>query len=296
MARVAQLGYIGLGVSNVDEWEQFATGVLGLQAHTRDPDGSLLLRMDDYHHRFIVSPGDADDLTLVGWEVADEETLTAMGDQLSANNIAVEWGSPEEAEARRVVGLLKLQDPNGLATEIFYGPLVGVDKPFQSPRPISGFTTGEMGLGHITVTVDSLEQSLHFYRDVLGFRLSDWVRPQPERGVASTLNLAFLHCNPRHHSMAFWEGKMPKRMHHFMLQLQSLDDVGATYDLCQSKEVPIDMTLGRHTNDLMLSFYLKTPSGFSVEYGWGAREVDDTTWQVQLHRTGSIWGHKHVSH
>ena len=133
MARVAQLGYIGLSVSNVDEWEQFATGVLGLQAHTRDPDGSLLLRMDDYHHRFIVSPGDADDLTLVGWEVADEETLTAIGEQLSANDIAVEWGSPEEAEARRVVGLLKLQDPNGLATEIFYGPLVGVDKPFQSP-------------------------------------------------------------------------------------------------------------------------------------------------------------------
>ena len=111
-----------MGVSNVDEWEQFATGVLGLQAHTRDPDGSLLLRMDDYHHRFIVSPGDADDLTLVGWEVADEETLKAMADQLSANDIAVEWGSPEEAEARRVVGLLKLQDPNGLATEVFYGP------------------------------------------------------------------------------------------------------------------------------------------------------------------------------
>ena len=89
---------------------------------------------------------------------------------------------------------------------------------------------------------------------------------------------------------------MPKRMHHFMLQLHNLDDVGSTYDLCQRNEVPIDMTLGRHTNDLMLSFYLKTPSGFSVEYGWGAREVDDTTWQVQLHRTGSIWGHKHVSH
>ena len=100
MARVAQLGYIGLGVSNVDEWEQFATGVLGLQTHTRDPDGSLLLRMDEYHHRFIVSPGDDDDLALVGWEVADEETLKAMADQLSTHDIAVEWGTPEEAEAR----------------------------------------------------------------------------------------------------------------------------------------------------------------------------------------------------
>ena len=42
MARVAQLGYIGLGVSNVDEWEQFATGVLGLQAHTHIPNTCLL--------------------------------------------------------------------------------------------------------------------------------------------------------------------------------------------------------------------------------------------------------------
>ena len=56
-----------------------------------------------------------------------------MADQLSANEIAVEWGSPEEAEARRVVGLLKLQDPNGLATEVFYGPLVGVDTALSIP-------------------------------------------------------------------------------------------------------------------------------------------------------------------
>src|SRR5579864_7957713 len=69
----------------------------------------------------------------------------------------------------------------------------------------------------------------------------------------------------------------PKRLHHFMLQLQSLNDVGTTYDLCQAQEVPIVMKLGKHTNDHMVSFYLRTPSGFNVEYGWGAREVDDST-------------------
>lgn len=77
-----------------------------------------------------------------------------------------------------------------------------------------------------------------------------------------------------------------------MLQLQSLDDVGATYDLCQTQEVPIAMKLGKHTNDHMVSFYLRTPSGFNVEYGWGAREVDDSIWQVQVHTAGSIWGHQ----
>jgi hypothetical protein len=53
--------------------------------------------------------------------------------------------------------------------------------------------------------------------------------------------------------------------------------------------------LGRHTNDHMTSFYLKTPSGFDVEYGWGARTVDDATWQVQRHEKGSIWGHRPVA-
>jgi len=42
----------------------------------------------------------------------------------------------------------------------------------------------------------------------------------------------------------------------------------------------------------MVSFYMQSPSGFEVEYGWGARVVDDSTWQVQQHARGSIWGHR----
>lgn len=107
------------------------------------------------------------------------------------------------------------------------------------------------------------------------------------------MKVAFFHCNPRHHSLAFAAmPQAPKRLHHFMLQTNSLDDVGSTYYLCQEQQVPIVMNLGKHTNDHMVSFYLRTPSGFAVEYGWGAREVDDRTWQVQMHTSGSIWGHQ----
>ena len=80
-----------------------------------------------------------------------------------------------------------------------------------------------------------------------------------------------------------------------VLQMKSLDDVGATYYLCQDQGIPIARSLGRHTNDHMVSFYLQTPSGFDVEYGWGARVVDDSTWQVQFHTSGSMWGHRPVS-
>ena len=166
--------------------------------------------------------------------------------------------------------------------------------PFQSPRPISGFEGGTLGLGHMVVVMDDFDRSLHFYRDVLGMRLSDFV--QVERPPGHKLRLAFFHCNPRHHTLAFYAAPQPpKRLNHFMLQAKTLDDVGATYYLCQDQGVPIARSLGRHTNDHMVSFYLRTPSGFEVEYGWGGRVVDDSTWQVQLHTAGSMWGHRPVS-
>lgn len=291
MTSVAQLGYLGLSVSNVDEWERFAGQILGLQANGRDADGSLFLRIDEYHHRFIVHPTGKDDLAYIGWAVPTEEALQAIADQLTTAGVTIQPGTSEEAEARRVAGLIKFHDPSGIASEIFYGPLVTFEKPFQSPRPISGFKTANQGMGHFVIFVDDLDRSLHFYRDVLGMRISDFVNFSPAPGVK--LKIAFLHCNPRHHSLAF--AAMPqasKRLHHFMLQANSLDDVGSTYYLCQNQQVPIVMNLGKHTNDHMVSFYLRTPSGFAIEYGWGAREVDDRTWQVQVHTSGSIWGHQ----
>jgi len=291
MTSVTQLGYLGLSVRDVNEWERFATQVLGLQANGRDADGSLFLRMDEYHHRFIVHPTGKDDLAYIGWEVATEQAMMAMAEQLRQAGVDVRPGTAAEAEARRVAGLISFADPSGIPSEIFYGPLVTFEKPFQPARPISGFKTGSQGLGHFVVAVDDFDRSLAFYRDVLGMRISDFVKFSPAPNVQ--LNVAFFHCNPRHHTLAFWAmPQAPKRLHHFMLQLNSLDDVGSTYYLCQDQQVPITMTLGKHTNDHMVSFYLRTPSGFAVEYGWGAREVDDATWQVQVHTAGSIWGHQ----
>jgi biphenyl-2,3-diol 1,2-dioxygenase len=208
-----------------------------------------VLLIDEYQYRFVLEQGDKDDLDLIGWQVDDERALSALADQLTAAEVAVQRGSAAEAEARRVVELIKFKDPSGISSEAFYGALTRIDIPFKPARSIGGFVASGMELGHITMGVDDMQQSLAFYREVLGMRLSDWVQPQPERDVKSRFNIAFLHCNRRHHSLAFWQARMPKRLHHFMLQLESLDDVGATYDLCQQRGVPLELTLGGHTND-----------------------------------------------
>jgi hypothetical protein len=77
-----------------------------------------------------------------------------------------------------------------------------------------------------------------------------------------------------------------------MVELYSLDDVGQGYDLALMNREQIAATLGRHNNDLMTSFYMRTPSEFLVEYGWGGRDVDDATWQPkELTTLASFWGH-----
>lgn len=293
MISVTQLGYLGLGVSDVTAWEHFMTQTLGLQVSGREEDGALFFRMDEYHHRFTAHPGGADDVSYIGWEVADEHALQTIRGQLQTAGVQVTPGAPALAAARRVVDLITFQDPNGIATEIFYGPLMNFDTPFASPRAISGFETGVQGLGHIVIVVDDLDASLHFYRDVLGMRISDFI--QMANATGAPRKMAFFHCNPRHHSLAFLAATMRPRLRHFMLQVKSLDDVGSTYTLCQDQEIPLVRTMGRHTNDHMVSFYMSSPSGFEVEYGWGARVVDDTTWQVQQHTRGSIWGHRAVT-
>lgn len=287
MERINQLGYLGLNVANRNEWADFARDILGVQVEAND--NVLKLRMDEYAQRFRLHQNDVDDLAYIGWEVASGQDLDAICERLSSAGVTISDLPAEEIGARQVRHCVQFADPSGIVCELYYGAQRTYEKPFYSPRPISGFVTGEQGLGHIVLAVDDAAQSLHFYRDLLGMRESDFIRfgpPERER------NMTFLHCNPRHHTLAFLESPSPKRLLHFMLQVDALDDVGSTYYLCQERGVPIASTLGRHTNDHMVSFYMNSPSGFEIEYGWGARTIDDATWTVQTHRAPSIWGHQ----
>lgn len=296
---VSQLGYIGIGVSNIKAWEEYASQFLGMELASRDEDGSLRLRMDQHSYRIILHPSGEDDLVFAGWEVKDELALAEMAAAVKAYGITVTAGTPADLQARKVIGMIKFNDPAGLQTEVFYGPSLQKAKPFISPRGVT-FETGEngsMGFGHMVVAVPDLEQNLRFYRDVMGMKVSDFIDMTLPM---AKLRMAFFHANPRHHSIAFAGvldggemptfGMAPKRLNHFMLEVKELDDVGRAYGLAEERKTPSG-TLGRHTNDHMFSFYSATPSGFMVEYGWGGRKVDDEAWEVQYYDAASIWGH-----
>jgi biphenyl-2,3-diol 1,2-dioxygenase len=289
MTAVRQLGYIGFEVSDLPRWERFAVDLLGLAPARRGADGSLALRMDEREQRLLLHPGPADDLAYLGFELANQAELEALGAELLRAGCSVTEGKPETAAARRVARLLELADPTGIPVELYCGPAVA-GEPFQGGRMASGFVTGEEGLGHAVICARDAAATDRFYRELLGLRLSDCVRLP--LGDEQTLEIRFLHANARHHSIAFASLPMPRRIHHFMLEVRSPDDVGRARDRARAAGVPLSMDLGRHPNDQMFSFYAKTPSGFDVEIGYGGVKVDDATWSVQSYDRVSLWGHQ----
>ncbi|MEV6444427.1 iron-dependent extradiol dioxygenase HsaC [Amycolatopsis sp. NPDC051716] len=290
---IRSLGYLRIEATDMAAWREYGLKVLGMVEGSGTNPDALYLRMDDFPARLVVSPGDADRLAVTGWEVAHAGELAELRSRLDSASVPYKEGTPDELADRRVDELISFEDPSGNTQEVFHGVAL------QHRRVVSPyghkFVTGEQGLGHVVLSTKDDEASLRFYRDVLGFRLRDSMRlpPQlvgrPADGPPAWLR--FFGCNPRHHSLAFLPMPTPSGIVHLMVEVENTDDVGLCLDRAIRRKVPMSATLGRHVNDLMLSFYMKTPGGFDVEFGCEGRQVDDDNWIARESTAVSLWGH-----
>jgi 3,4-dihydroxy-9,10-secoandrosta-1,3,5(10)-triene-9,17-dione 4,5-dioxygenase len=290
---IRSLGYMRIEATDLAAWREFGLKILGLvEGKGADPN-SLYLRMDDFPARLVIVPGERDRLLVSGWESANAGELQEIRDRLDGAGVPYKEGSAEELADRRVDELIRFEDPSGNMLEVFHGAAL------EHRRVVSPyghrFVTGEQGLGHVVLSTSDDAAALHFYRDVLGFRLRDSMRLPPQMvgrpADGQPAWLRFFGCNPRHHSLAFLPMPTPSGIVHLMIEVENSDDVGLCLDRAQRRKVPMSATLGRHVNDLMLSFYMKTPGGFDVEYGCEGRQVHDEDWIARESTAVSLWGH-----
>lgn len=277
---VRSLAYVGFSSPASAAWRSFGPEVLGAQLVDRDDD-TVALRVDERAARIVVHPGETNAVAYLGWDCGDADGWRAGVERVRAAGHEV-VDDPAAAAVRQVDALATFTDPWGFRHELTHG--LAVAGPFEPGRPMGGFLTGEQGLGHVVLLVPDLEAGLRFYVDTLGFLETDHI----EAGVS----LRFLHCNPRHHTVALSAVPGMAGLHHVMLEVYDVDDVGRALDVVNERGLPLAMTLGRHPNDLMTSFYVRTPSGFEIEYGAGGRQIDDATWEVTTYDAVSLWGHK----
>ncbi len=287
---VSRLAYIGTNATDVAAWRRYATEVLGLEIARDSGDQLLYLRADDRHHRLTIHAGRNDDVAYIGWEVANHEALAAAANALERRDVRVEAGTAAELAERRVLDLVHFVCPHtGVRMELTVGNEVMFNPRFKPTRDISGFRTAELGMGHFVLYTADAQAAADFYVRTLGFGISDWVVSPDGIRLA-----AFLHCNPRHHSMAFitWP-TAPRKIQHVFFETNTLDDIGTTYDLCVERK--LDATsIGRHPNDRSVSFYFRNPSRWFIEYGWDLRTIDPQRFATEQYvlRPGIGWGHE----
>lgn len=289
MSTVQSLSYIVTQVQSLESWRHYAEEVLGMMT-TTEADGSLRVKMDERPFRILVQEGATDVYLASGWELGSEEDFTAMLKHIEEQGVSYELGDRALCVSRGVQAIACLADPAGNRHELSWGHISGC-QPFVSPQGVPRFVTDGMGLGHTVLPAPNFDECAAFYRDVLDFRKSDIFnfRPAPDADVT---RIHFMHCgNARHHSLAIAEYDVPSKCVHMMVEVDSMTEVGRAHDRREAHGVPLSATLGQHLNDKMTSFYMKTPSGFDLEFGWGGLLVDWEKHSVFEFNRVSVWGH-----
>jgi len=293
MSEISNLTYLGFGVSDLDAWERFAIDAIGFQVGHRT-EKSLSLRMDQNAHRVILEKNDGDDIRAAGWTFDTDSELEAFVSHVRSCNVRVDAMSKELLQNRRVEKGYVLDDPIGFRHELVTGPeILPISQSFVSSKLKSDFVTGPLGMGHFLPLARDGVKSVAFFKDVLKLRVSDYIKEEVAPGIV--IDATFFHTKTgRHHSLATAPTPAPagKILTHFMVQVADISDVGMAYDRCQAAGYHIVMELGHHPNDEMFSFYVGTPSGFALEFGWGGLVIDDANWEVVRYSQLNDWGHR----
>ena len=279
---IHSLGYLRLGSTDLGAWKTFAGDFLGLMPVATEGDESLRYRMDDYPPRLVVSPDSESKMTGLGLEVVNERELRRVVAAVEASGIKVVAGTDAEADERRVTGFVRFDDPGGNPIEVFYGTILD-HKRVELPN-VTSFVTDDQGMGHVIVTGENGKALKEFYTEVLGFYERNTMGGREQ-------TVWFLSCNDRHHTIGVTSAPGPGRLIHLMLEAASLDDVGRAYDRADKLGVPLMNTLGKHTNDEMISFYVWSPERYAIEFGFGGLRVDGQQPVYEI-TEGAYWGHK----
>ena len=77
-----------------------------------------------------------------------------------------------------------------------------------------------------------------------------------------------------HHKLAVFQGDRPG-LCHLNFQVASIDDLFRNWHFLQDQGVEIEMGPGRHPQSTAIFLYFLGPEGFTYEYSFGVRRIED---------------------
>ena len=294
MSLFKSLGYVTIQTADIERWRQFAFKLLGFAEGTGPDPEALYLRMDERAARIVVTPGDTDRIVAAGWEVRDRAELQRVRETLDGAGVPYKQLSQGEADDRRVEEVLTFDDPAGNTLEVFHGAVLD-HSPVVTPFG-ARFVTGDQGMGHVVLPALDANGLFEFYTETLGFLSRGSFRvPLPKE--FGPIRIRFLGVNERHHSLAIAPAMTLRDpgLIHMMVEVDTLDAVGEALDRVAKEGFQLSSTLGRHTNDKMVSFYVRAPGDWDIEFGTGGMRIDESHYTAEEITADSYWGHQWVS-
>lgn len=265
MHKIRQLGYYTIGVADLDEAVEFYARFVRLDL-TERIDRTAFMTGGKAHHwlRLVESPQRG--IQRIGYEVESEETLAEIRGQLGQWGITYEEGGDFRSD--RVQRYLRFTDPGGFEIDLFTGMAERPVLPVNSGVAIEKFLHGG-------AYVKNWDDTVRFYREVLGFKPSDW--------MGNTV--AFLRCGDLYHHSAVMirSPQNQPTFDHFCLQVESIDDVMRFRHNAVKHGVELRDDILRHGPSGSISVYIKDEArGFAVEYCTGHPRVDDETHEARV--------------
>jgi 2,3-dihydroxy-p-cumate/2,3-dihydroxybenzoate 3,4-dioxygenase len=261
MITLTDIAYVRSGVADLEAAVAFATGIVGLELAAGSEPGVAHLRADHRHHCLALVEGRSGVISS-GFTVAGSDALAAAETELERAGFRVRRGDPEQARSRRVREFIAFDDPFGNRLEL-------VSQQETVARPV-GFSrdAGITEFGHLCLDAPDVHEAHRFWSTRFNARVSDWL------GDAACL----LRIDPVHHKLAVFRGDRPG-LCHMNFQVASIDDLFRNWHFLVENGVEIEMGPGRHPQSSAIFLYFLGPEGFTYEYSFGVRRIeDDAAW------------------
>ena len=257
-------------VKDLSKALDFYINIIGLTEIARD-NGVVYLGcgMDKNYDLAIVEGGVG--LAHFALRVGDRDELNRLKKNLSDNGVSVENTDGNEPGQEKGI---RFSMPNGIQMEF----AIVEDNRYVNPaRPEYPRTRGiaPLNADHINIMSTNVKRDAEFLRDVLNFRFSDIVEPDPGSGHWTA---AWTRYGDYHHDVAITAtGNKSETLHHFAWSLSSFDDFKRAADMISDYGIRMELGPGRHPVGPNIFAYFWEPGGNRFELSAEAAIIDPST-------------------
>jgi len=246
---IAQVCYVRLGTSKLEESARFASEIIGLE-RVGGIDGEAAFRSDNMYHRICLTGGAPEDQS-IGVELSNESDFDAAKEALAAADLPIREADSDECKRRHVRRALITRDASGNEIDLVVRPAQSGRRYF--PSRDAGIT-GFQGVG---VRTTSLAKDLQFWTEILNARVCDRVG-----------DITYLQIDDRHHRLALYPSKR-KGILEVSLDVESFDCVMQGNYFMKDRQVKVLQGPGRETVSGQTFLRFQGPDGMMFSYVHG---------------------------